>query len=76
MKTRIYKEFDSINDDTDNEWYWISVKCSNCLKNDQIAIKQGIRVNKSRLKLLKCPKCKIKNSLSQAEWDGRKYVIC
>lgn len=71
-KKPTYKEF---NYKTDDEYYWISVLCSNCLDNRQIGVKLGVKVNKSRLKFLSCSKCKVKGTLSQARWNGKVYEV-
>jgi len=73
-KEKTYSRFDYRIHNTEKTHFWISAKCSNCKKDSQIAIKKGVRVNKSRLQMLKCPFCELQKTLFQVEWDGKKYV--
>jgi len=74
-KTENYEIFDSSVHDTDKNYYWISALCINCQNSAQIAIKKNAKVDRKKLKPLKCPKCKIKGSLRQARWNGHEYKV-
>jgi hypothetical protein len=72
MKDKTYKVYDST---ADKNYYWISTLCKNCFNSTQIAIKKGIKVNASRLKLLNCPKCEVRGLLVRAKWNGKAYEV-
>lgn len=69
-----YVIFDYRKHDTDLEYYWVSALCSNCKESQQIAIKKHSKVSNTKIRKVRCPRCKLKNVLNHAVWDGHKYV--
>ncbi len=78
-KTNQIPEYEIFNykvHDTDREYYWVSVICSNCNDNAQVAIPRKQKIDKRGFKCLFCPKCGIEKSLNLARYDyGKKKYL-
>ena len=78
-KTNQIPEYEIFNykvHDTDREYYWVSVICSNCLNNSQVAIPRKQKIDKRGFKCLFCPKCGVEKSLHLARYDyGKKKYL-
>ena len=78
-KTNQIPEYEIFNykiHDTDNDYYWVSTVCSNCLESTQVAIPRNQKIDKRGFKCLSCPKCSVEKSLYLAKYDHgkKKYV--
>jgi len=72
-----YEIFDYKVHDTENEYYWVSAVCSNCLESTQVVIPRNEKIDKRGFKCLSCPKCSIEKSLHLARYDSvkKKYLM-
>jgi len=73
--TNGYEIFNPRLHSTDEEYYWIECRCSNCFKISQIVIKKGKPCDQKKLKLTACPDCQLSKTLKRAKWKGREYVV-